>query len=131
MVKIASETSTKEGANTNTSQLFNGVSQKIGRKGEGESSRKSLSLIQPGRFLIPGTVKDTEILRFIPLLKSGSYSEGQLATASHNSYFKVCERRYQSYIKDLVEPFYKTFFRRINRQLILVDVVSALNARPE
>ena len=96
---------------------------------KGES--KSLSLIQPGRFLIPGTVKNTEVLCFIPLLKSGSYSEGQLATASDNSYFKVCERRYQRYIKDLVEPFYKTFFRRINRQLILVDVVSALNAGPE
>ncbi len=93
--------------------------------------KKELSLIQPGRFLIPGTVKNTDILRFIPLLKSGSYSEGQLATASSNSYFKVCERRYQQYIKELVEPFYKTFFRRINRQLILVDVVSALNAGPE
>jgi len=100
------------------------------KRGE-ESGRKSLSLIQPGRFLIPGAVKDIDVLCFIPLLKSGSYSEGQLATASHNSYFKVCERRYQSYIKDLVEPFYKTFFRRINRQLILVDVVSALNAGPE
>lgn len=95
-----------------------------------DCKKNGLSLIQPGRFLIPGTVKDTDVLRFIPLLKSGSYSEGQLATASSNSYFKVCERRYQQYIKELVEPFYKTFFRRINRQLILVDVVNALNAGP-
>jgi predicted YcjX-like family ATPase len=95
-----------------------------------DCKKNGLSLIQPGRFLIPGSVKDTDVLRFIPLLKSGSYSEGQLATASSNSYFKVCERRYQQYIKELVEPFYKTFFRRINRQLILVDVVSALNAGP-
>lgn len=92
---------------------------------------KSLSLIQPGRFLIPGDVEDSSILCFVPLLKCGSYTEGQLAGASYNSYFKVCERRYKRYVKELVEPFYKTFFSRIDRQLILVDVVNALNAGPE
>lgn len=92
---------------------------------------RSLSLIQPGRFLIPGEVDDPSILCFVPLLKCGSYTEGQLATASDSSYFKVCERRYQRYVKELVEPFYKTFFSRIDRQLVLVDVVNALNAGPE
>ena len=92
---------------------------------------KSLSLIQPGRFLIPGNVEDPSILCFVPLLKGSSYSEGQLATADDNSYFKVCERRYKRYIKELVDPFYKTFFSRIDRQLVLVDVVSALNSGPE
>jgi predicted YcjX-like family ATPase len=92
---------------------------------------KSLSQIQPGRFLIPGDVEDSSILCFVPLLKCGSYTEGQLATASENSYFKVCERRYKRYIKELVDPFYKTFFSRIDRQLVLVDVVSALNAGSE
>ena len=92
---------------------------------------KCLSLIQPGRFLIPGDVKDLSVLCFVPLLKGASYTEGQLDSASENSYFKVCERRYKRYINELVEPFYKTFFRRIDRQLILVDVVSALNSGPE
>ena len=92
---------------------------------------KSLSLIQPGRFLIPGQVDDKSTLCFVPLLKCGSYTEGQLAAASKDSYFKVCERRYQSYIKELVEPFYKNFFSRIDRQLVLVDIVNALNAGPE
>ncbi|MDB4807104.1 YcjX family protein [Pseudomonadales bacterium] len=92
---------------------------------------KSLSLIQPGRFLIPGNVADTEVLCFIPLLNVGRYTEGQLSTASDNSYYKACERRYQRYIKELVDPFYKKFFSRINRQLVLVDVVSALNAGQE
>lgn len=92
---------------------------------------KCLSLIQPGRFLIPGDVEDLSLLCFIPLLKAASYTEGQLNTASENSYFKICERRYKRYVKELVEPFYKTFFRRIDRQLILVDVVGALNAGPE
>lgn len=92
---------------------------------------KGLSLIQPGRFLIPGEVKDPSILCFVPLLKGGSYTEGQLAAASENSYFKVCEHRYKCYIKDLVKPFYKNFFSHIDRQLVLVDVVNALNAGPE
>ncbi len=90
-----------------------------------------LSLIQPGRFLIPGDIEDDSILCFIPLLKCGSYTEGQLAAANEESYFKVCERRYQAYIKTLVEPFYKDFFSRIDRQLVLVDVVNALSAGPE
>lgn len=92
---------------------------------------KGLSLIQPGRFLIPGDVIDPSILCFVPLLKGSNYTEGQLAAASEHSYFKVCERRYKRYIKELVKPFYKQFFSRIDRQLVLVDVVNALNAGPE
>ena len=53
----------------------------------------SLSQIQPGRFLIPGDVKDADILCFVPLLKCSRYTEGQLSAASDNSYFKVCEKR--------------------------------------
>ena len=92
---------------------------------------KSLSLIQPGRFLIPGEVADPDVLCFIPLLKCASYTEGQLLAASDTRYFKICQKRYQRYIKELVEPFYKNFCSQIDRQLILVDVVSALNAGPE
>ncbi len=96
-----------------------------------KTSDKRLSLIQPGRFLIPGHVDDQEALCFIPLLNCGGYTEGQLASAHKNSFFKVCERRYQSYIKNLVEPFYKTFFSRIDRQIVLVDIVNALNSGPD
>lgn len=92
---------------------------------------KSLSLIQPGRFLLPGNVADPDILCFIPLLKVASYSEGQLATANKRSYYKVCEQRYKRYLKELVEPFYHDFFSRIDRQLVLVDVINALNSGPE
>jgi predicted YcjX-like family ATPase len=92
---------------------------------------KSLSLIQPGRFLIPGDVTDADILCFVPLLKCASYTEGQLSAASSNSYFKVCQRRYQRYIKELVNPFYNDFFKKVDRQLVLVDVVNTLNSGPE
>lgn len=92
---------------------------------------KSLSLIQPGRFLIPGDISDPEVLCFIPLLGLSKYSAEELDNANENSYFKRCEGRYLQYVKQLVDPFYKTFFSHIDRQLVLVDVVNALNAGPD
>jgi len=89
-----------------------------------------LSLIQPGRFLMPGEIEDETLLCFLPLLKAGSFTDGQLEAAPENSYFKVCEQRYKAYIKQLVEPFYKDFFSGIDRQVVLVDVVTALNSGP-
>ena len=92
---------------------------------------RSLSQIQPGRFLIPGDVKDADILCFVPLLKCSSYTEGQLSAADENSYFKVCEKRYKRYINELVDPFYNNFIKKVDRQLVLVDVVNTLYAGPE
>jgi len=91
----------------------------------------SLSLIQPGRFLLPGSVEDAELLNFVPLLGCQQYSEDVLNSAADNSYYKYCQRNYQGYVKHLVDPFYKNFFSRIDRQLVLVDVVNTLNAGPE
>src|SRR5690554_641028 len=93
-----------------------------------KNDEKSLSLIQPGRFLIPGEPPDANILHFIPLLASTTFTDSELEAASEDSYFKVCERRYQRYVKELVEPFYSNFFSRIDRQLVLVDVISALHS---
>ena len=94
---------------------------------EGE---QPLSLIQPGRFLMPGQVDDETLLCFVPLLKVGRFTDGQLKAAPKNSYFKVCESRYKAYIKQLVEPFYRDFFSGIDRQIVLVDLLTALNSGP-
>lgn len=96
-----------------------------------KDNTNSLSLIQPGRFLIPGQIDDKELLMFIPLLRGASYTQGQLEKASKQSYYHLCKRRYEKYVKKLVKPFYKNFFKTIDRQLILVDVVNALNGGPE
>jgi hypothetical protein len=90
-----------------------------------------LSLIQPGRFLLPDKVDDPTTLCFIPLLNIAHFSEKQLESAAANSLYKVCMVRYRAYIKTLVEPFYKDFFSRIDRQLVLVDVVNTLSDGPE
>lgn len=90
-----------------------------------------LSMIQPGRFLLPEVGQAANAYCFVPLLNAAMYSEEQLATANKNSFFKVCEARYAAYVKQLVEPFYKHFFSRIDRQIVLVDLVNALNGGPE
>ncbi len=92
---------------------------------------RSLSLIQPGRLLLPGEVLDDEVLCFVPLLNCSLYSQEQLDGADEKSYFKVCQRRYQRYVSELIDPFYKEFFSRIDRQVVLVDIVSALNSGPD
>lgn len=96
-----------------------------------KKGRNGLSLIQPGRFLIRGEVEDDELLSFIPLLKCGSYTDGQLRKARKDTYFKVCSRRYDRYVKELVKPFYRKYCLSVNRQIVLVDVVNALNGGPE
>ena len=41
------------------------------------------------------------------------------------------ERRYNSYVSHVVKPFYFGHFARLNRQIVLVDVLSALNSGTE
>jgi len=89
----------------------------------------SLSLIQPGRFLLPESNMAPELLSFVPLLSG--FSEDHDKKIPENSYLDYCRKQYQAYVKQLVEPFYKRFFNRIDRQLVLVDVVNNLNAGPE
>lgn len=93
--------------------------------------KNRLSLIQPGRLLLPDKVDDPTTLCFIPLLNVGHFSEKQLESAAEDSLYKVCKARYHAYIKTLVEPFYKDYFSRIDRQLVLVDVVNTLSDGPE
>jgi hypothetical protein len=42
----------------------------------------------------------------------------------------MMERRYNSYVAHVVKPFYFGHFARLHRQVVLVDVMSALNAGP-
>jgi len=98
---------------------------------ECKSGKNGLSLIQPGRFLIPGDVEGEEILSFVPLLKCGSYTDGQLRKARKDSYFYVCSQRYKRYVKELVKPFYRKYCLNVDRQIVLVDVINALNGGSE
>lgn len=77
-------------------------------------------LNQPGRLLVPGTLAGTPMLQLFPLLPE------QLATSSPLA--EKLSGHYQSYCKHVIEPFYQRHFATLDRQVILIDCLSALNA---
>ena len=80
------------------------------------------STLPPGRFLLPGDLAGSPILSFAPLdvqdneeLRAGSYGA-------------LMQRRYDSYVSKIVKPFFFGHFARLDRQVVLVDILTALNA---
>jgi len=82
------------------------------------------STLPPGRFLMPGDLEGSPALTFAPLaVEEGvSYEPGSFAA--------MMERRYESYKTHVVQPFFRDHFARIDRQIVLVDALAALNAGP-
>jgi uncharacterized protein len=75
-----------------------------------------LSLLQPGRFTSPGDLDGSELLAFAPLPSGRPGGLRALMAA-----------RFERYKQRIVEPFYRDHFRHFDRQLVLVDVLGALN----
>lgn len=75
----------------------------------------------PGRFLLPGDLQGSPVLTFAPL-PAGSYARGSLG--------REFERRYDAYKREVVKPFFRDHFARIDRQIVLVDVLEALHSGP-
>ncbi len=85
----------------------------------------ALSTLPPGRFLMPGDLEGSPALTFAPV----EMAEGTVAAPG--SLFAMMERRYESYKRLVVKPFFRDHFARIDRQIVLVDALQALNAGPE
>lgn len=81
---------------------------------------ESQSTLAPGRFLMPGDLDGSPLLTFfpMPLTVQSSPPRGSLAA--------MMMRRYESYKAQVVRPFFKDHFSRIDRQIVLVDVLGAL-----
>ncbi|MBF0381023.1 MAG: YcjX family protein [Magnetococcales bacterium] len=79
-----------------------------------------LSYLQPGRFIIPGDLKDAPILTFCPLTAA-------TGTPAKNSLYEVMEQRFESYKELVVKKFYYDHFSKFDRQIVLVDMQKALN----
>ncbi|MDJ1006906.1 MAG: YcjX family protein [Paracoccaceae bacterium] len=75
----------------------------------------------PGRFHLPGDLAGSPALTFAPL-PPGSAPRGSLA--------REFERRYEAYKARIVKPFFRDHFARIDRQIVLVDVLGAIHAGP-
>jgi uncharacterized protein len=88
-------------------------------------AREQLSLLQPGRFLSPGQMTDPSMLWFCPLPLSVG---GQ---ARPRSLAALMAARFETYKRGLVQPFFSQLARGVDRQIVLVDVLRALNAGEE
>ncbi len=75
----------------------------------------------PGRFLLPGDLAGSPVLTFAPLPGAG-FPRGSLG--------RECARRFESYKKNVVQPFFRDHFSRIDRQVVLVDVLGAIHNGP-
>ncbi|MCZ8315151.1 YcjX family protein [Phreatobacter sp.] len=85
--------------------------------------RVSLSTLPPGRFLLPGEMEGSPALTFAPLDLSGRVPPADSLAA-------LMERRFESYKRLVVMPFYTRHFATLDRQIVLVDALAALNAGP-
>jgi uncharacterized protein len=82
----------------------------------------ALSALPPGRFLMPGDYAGSPLLAFAPLdVKSDALFEPSSLGA-------LMARRYDSYVARIVKPFFFDHFARLDRQIVLVDALTALNA---
>ncbi len=89
------------------------------------NARYSMSLLPPGRFLMPGDLAGSPALTFAPLElpPQGVPPDGSL--------WAMMRRRYEAYKEAVVRPFFRDHFARLDRQIVLVDVLAAFNAGPE
>ena len=76
----------------------------------------------PGRFLLPGALDGSPVLTFAPL-PEGHAPRGSIA--------REFERRYEAYKREVVRPFFRDHFARIDRQIVLVDALGAIHAGPK
>ncbi len=81
------------------------------------------SALVPGRFLMPGDMENSPALTFSPLPRPDS-------SPPAGSLWHEMKRRYLAYVRHVVRPFFYDHFARLDAQLVLVDVIGALNAGP-
>jgi predicted YcjX-like family ATPase len=85
---------------------------------------EAVATTPPGRFLMPGDLAGSPALTFAPLdLAAGTgIRPGTLGA--------LMQRRFESYKMRVVGPFFREHFQRIDRQIVLVDVLAAVDAGP-
>ncbi|WP_127903127.1 YcjX family protein [Solirhodobacter olei] len=77
----------------------------------------------PGRFLLPGELAGSPVLTFAPMPRPDQPRRGTL--------WREMERRYDAYRREVVRPFFRSHFSRIDRQVVLVDALGAIHAGPQ
>lgn len=75
----------------------------------------------PGRFLLPGDLAGSPVLTFAPLPPGD---------APRRSLRRELARRFEAYKSQVVRPFFRDHFARIDRQVVLVDALGAIHNGP-
>ncbi len=83
-----------------------------------------VAVTPPGRFLMPGDLDGSPALTFAPLEMPMD------AAANPGTLSGLMERRYEAYKQLVARPFFRDHFARLDRQIVLVDVLAALDAGP-
>lgn len=81
----------------------------------------ALSTMPPGRFLMPGDLEGSPALTFAPLDAKGQ------TEFRRDTLWALMERRYEAYKRHVIRPFFRDHFARLDRQIVLIDVLAALN----
>ena len=76
----------------------------------------------PGRFLLPGDLAGSPVLTFAPLPRP--------AMAGRGSLYHAMETRFAAYQAKVVRPFFQTHFAKLDRQVVLIDLLGALDRGP-
>lgn len=85
------------------------------------ASKKGLVFNQPGRLLRPDNLRASPVLRLFPLpVANRNGALGQ----------KMSER-FEEYKKKVIKPFYEDYFSKIDRQIVLVDILRTLQLGEE
>ncbi len=87
-----------------------------------EARAQGFSDCTPGRFLLPGDLAGSPVLTFAPLPGDGADARKSLR--------REMARRFEAYKRVVVKPFFRDHFARIDRQVVLVDALGAINAGP-
>ena len=84
----------------------------------------ALSTLPPGRFLMPGDLDGSPALTFAPL-------SNLPASLGKDTLGGLMRHRYEAYKTHVARPFFREHFARLDRQVVLIDALQALNAGTE
>jgi predicted YcjX-like family ATPase len=86
---------------------------------EAKRTEPSRAILGPGRFLLPGDLEGSPLVTFFPMELNEQARPHTLGA--------LLNRRFESYKTHVVEPFFKQHFSRLDRQIVLIDMLTSLN----
>ncbi len=90
-----------------------------------------LSVIQPGRFILPAELAGAPILEFFPFVNFNNIDANAYQNAKDDSFIGMLRARFIEYKEHVVRKFYQRHFTRFDRQIVLADCLTPLNSGPE